>query len=287
MTDAGYRVVDEVDSADLAMASLAAATPDVVVVDLALRVGNGEELLDQIRSVHPTVRTAVFSAFVDRDADLLAAGADAVFAKPDFAPLEAWLRQQHRVGTLRGDASADTAASGARDDVADDRRDGAERRVLTHPLPQLPPRGARSPSGLEPWSTFTSAVAGLWPGDAVLGLDVLEAPVIADEWGDAGFLADFRMSIARLAGETVRDHDRLAIVPGGGVAVAVIAGTRDAARQVFERVEVLWDHAGGVGTVIGSFAHIRDDESPHDTLGRVLDRLADGETTVHHPLRLA
>ncbi len=265
LSDSGYRVVGEAATTDDARAILDRDEIDLVLLDLALRAGSGEELLRHIRDDHPGVRSVVFSSYIDDIAVLTDSGATATFAKPAFDELERWLREQ----TTPVQAP----------------NEGFDRRRPPHPAPPLPERGPVSPSGLESWAGLRAAVDGLWPGDAVMALDLHEAEAIARR-GDHLHLLDHRLALGRVVSPTLRSLDRVGATPQGTVVCLLVAGHQEAPAAVFRRVEISWDRAGLPGTPIGSFAHIRPDERPGATLGRILDALGT-ENTPEHPLRLA
>lgn len=54
-------VCGEADNAPAALAALAQAQPDLVVVDLSLDRGHGLELIKQLKAAHPEIRVVVFS----------------------------------------------------------------------------------------------------------------------------------------------------------------------------------------------------------------------------------
>lgn len=83
--DHGGQVLAAVDSQLDAMAFLERFTPDVVIVDLVLRRGNGTHLVEHVRRTHPDIQVVVFTAYdsqarIDDDAVV-------VVAKPDFERL--------------------------------------------------------------------------------------------------------------------------------------------------------------------------------------------------------
>ncbi len=266
LEDCGYRVVGEADGVVDAMDLVARQRVDVVVVDLALATGSGEDLLRRIHDDHPDVVPVVFSAFPEDVDALLALGAGAVYAKPDFEGLEAWLR-----------ARTEQPAFGPNPD--------AERRRPPQPAPILPDPGPRSPSGLEPWATFRVAVDRLWPGDAVLGFDVTHRDAVAAR-GEAALLLDHRLTLARLVSPTLRTLDRLAVSPQGVPVALLVAGHPEAPSAVYGRLEDAWDRAGLDGRPAAAFAHVRPERHPAVALERVLRTLAEPGTT-EHPLRLA
>lgn len=267
LTEQGYRVVGEADSVDGALKELANNQADVVVVDLALNAGSGEQLVKLIEAEHPQVISVVFSAFVESAKALLDAGAKAVFEKPDFEPLAQWLAE-YAIGPAP---------------VANL---GAERRRPTQPAPPLPDKNLRSPSGFEPWTTLKTAASRLWPGDAILVLDLLEHQSFA-RIGDPAFLADHRMALGRLIAPTLRDLDRIAIAPRGTVCALLVATHPEAPAAVFKRLEARWDAEGNPGTPIGAFCHVRPGERAERSLDRALARVADEAMSAANPLRLA
>ncbi len=60
-----FQVVGEFDAAQDAIAAIASQPPDVVVLDIRLRAGNGIEVLRHIREHAPDVKVIVFSQHGD------------------------------------------------------------------------------------------------------------------------------------------------------------------------------------------------------------------------------
>lgn len=79
--DKGGRVLAAVESAADALTFLQRFSADVVIVDLVLRYGNGVELVERIRSEHPSVQVVVFTA---HDAIAHLHESIEVVVKPDF-----------------------------------------------------------------------------------------------------------------------------------------------------------------------------------------------------------
>ncbi|SDR91414.1 response regulator [Agrococcus carbonis] len=79
----GFEVVGEADGARRALVRIAAALPDVALLDMRLPDGDGIDLCREIRSRHPEVRCLVLTAFDDDEAMLSAvlAGADGYVLK--------------------------------------------------------------------------------------------------------------------------------------------------------------------------------------------------------------
>jgi DNA-binding NarL/FixJ family response regulator len=60
-----YRIVGEFETAQEAIAALAAEAPDVILLDIKLRVGNGIEVLRQVGQHAPGAKVIVFSQHDD------------------------------------------------------------------------------------------------------------------------------------------------------------------------------------------------------------------------------
>ncbi len=264
MQEAGYDVVGEADSPDQAVALVEHLGASIVILDLALRAGHGEHLLTQLRQRHPDVRVVVFSAYIANPSDLLGAGATSVIEKPDFGRLE------EVVSTLFSEP----------DELADERR-----RIPPRPIPTLPAPTAVTISGFEPWGSFLAAVDCLVAGDAVVALDVLPNSAIDDVWDDV-FRVDYRIAVARAAGATRRELDRISLSPSGVPVMLIIAGHPEAASAVFERVDRVWRREVASGVPVGAFSHIRQGDDPKSILDRTIQVLTVGDVTTESPLRM-
>lgn len=188
----GYEVCAEAESPSEALEVIDRVHADVVVLDLALRDGRGEDLLRHLVAERPETKVVVFSSHVvDHDA-LLDAGATAVVEKPDFPALEVVLGDLVHGGSLRQDL----------------------RRPVARAVPALDPPAALSLSGLEPWSSFRKAAESLLSGDAVLALDLIPSGTDAGNW-DHVLRTDHRVALARCAASVRRDQDRVSLSPDG------------------------------------------------------------------------
>ena len=72
-----FEVVGEAGTAAEALARIAAAAPDVAIIDMRLPDGNGVEVCREVRSRHPDVQCVVLTSFADDEAlfDSIMAGA--------------------------------------------------------------------------------------------------------------------------------------------------------------------------------------------------------------------
>lgn len=81
----GGRVLAALDSTLDAMSFLERFTPDLVVIDLVLRHGNGAQLVEHVRRAHPEIQVIVFTA---HDSEVrLDDDAVELVVKPDFPRL--------------------------------------------------------------------------------------------------------------------------------------------------------------------------------------------------------
>lgn len=84
LSDEGWRVVGVASTAAEALVAVYELQPDILVLDLALAAGRGEDVLDQILQVSPRTRTVVFTAHAEDGHALLRSGAAVVIEKPHF-----------------------------------------------------------------------------------------------------------------------------------------------------------------------------------------------------------
>lgn len=259
----GYEVCAEAESPAEAMEVIDRVHADVVVLDLALRDGRGEDLLHRLLDERPDTKVVVFSSDVgDHDA-LLAAGAAAVVEKPDFPALEVVLGDLAHGGALRVDL----------------------RRPVARSVPALEPPAALSLSGLEPWSSFRRAAEGLLSGDAVLALDVVPSASDAGSW-DHVLRTDHRLALARCAASVRRDQDRVSLSPDGVPLLLAVAAHPEAPEAMFARVQQLWAREIDRGTPVGVYGHVRKGMPAGTMLDHAVEAVLFDEPTVAEPLRM-
>jgi len=259
----GYEVCAEAESPDAALDVIAHVEADVVVLDLALRGGRGEQLLHTLAAERPDTKVVVFSSAIDDHDALLAAGAAAVVEKPDFPALEVVLGDLAHGGPLRHDL----------------------RRPVARPVPALRPPTALSLSGLEAWASFCRAADDLLSGDAVLALDLV--PTGADEasW-DHVLRADHRLALARCAAVVRRGQDRISLSPDGIPLVLAVAAHAEAPNAIFERTRQRWAREVDRGTVVGVFGHVRKGMPAQSLVDSVVEAVLFDEPTPGEPLRM-
>jgi CheY-like chemotaxis protein len=259
----GYEVCAEAESPAEALEVIDRVHADVVVLDLALRDGRGEDLLQRLVAERPGTKVVVFSSHVgDHDA-LLSAGAVAVVEKPDFPALEVVLGDLAHGGSLRQDL----------------------RRPVARPVPALEPPTALSLSGLEPWSSFRRAAEGLLSGDAVLAFDLVPSMVDSASW-DHVLRTDHRIALARCAASVRRDQDRVSLSPDGVPLLLAVASHPEAPEAVYARVSEHWKREVDRGTPVGVYGHVRKGMPAGTMLDHVVEAVLFDEPTPDDPLRM-
>lgn len=259
----GYEVCAEAESPAEAIDVIDRVHADVVVLDLALRDGRGEDLLHQLAAERPETRVVVFSSNIDDHEALLAAGATAVVEKPDFPALEVVLGDLAHGGSLRTDL----------------------RRPVSRPVPALEPPTALSLSGLEPWSSFRKAAESLLTGDAVLALDLVPSAQDAESW-DHVLRTDHRVALARCAASVRRDQDRVSLSPDGVPLLLAVASHAEAPEAVFARVRGLWAREVDRDTPVGVYGHVRKGMPAATMLDHAVEAVLFDEPTLQDPLRM-
>jgi len=104
---AGFDVV-EADDGQRALQLVTSRKIDMIISDMKMPLMDGLELLVSVRKLHPEIPVTVITGFNGeyREADVLAAGADAYITKPfKVADVEATLQQMFRKISVNPDAS--------------------------------------------------------------------------------------------------------------------------------------------------------------------------------------
>jgi CheY-like chemotaxis protein len=197
MRERNHEVVGEAETATDSKALVATAQPDLVVIDLSLRLGSGAEV-GRMAAAHGS-RVIVFSAFLDSisETDF----ADAVVAKPDFFALEA------AIDALALRNSADDLW----DRAQPDRRTSGS--VAGRDLPPAP---------IDPTDSFYQALGNAVPGDSLVLIDIPSGPTDAE-------------ALAIVARGVIRPHDHL-MLRDAQVALLLVGGAPDAGVVVTSRL---------------------------------------------------
>lgn len=217
-TEAGHRVVAEAGQATEAIDAGQSQEIDIAVVDLSLTSGNGLNVVRELAQVAGR-RAVVFSSFCGDHHTLLQAGAAVVIDKPDFAALEALLREWAQRPC----------------DAPVERRGGG-----TRPVAPAPP--SRSPSGLDSPAAFFAALADAGPDDALVlariddldAIGAIDGPMVAADW---------LLELARAARRAVRTEDRAMILDEHQVALLLLGAGPRGTNAATRRLELAWDHA--------------------------------------------
>lgn len=262
LEDAGVPVVGEADNPEDLLDEMGRTGASMVILDLALRAGHGEHVLQELCRRHTDVHVIVFSAYVADPMELLHAGAVAVIEKPDFTGLQASIEQH----------AGKIAAIPNR------------RRPAPRPPSEMPAPTGITLSGLEPWASFSDAVGHATRGDGILVVDILPNPALVDVWDDV-YRVDYRLAAARAIGATRREQDRLSLTPEGLPALLVLEGHPEAPSTMFERLTRVWSREIATGLPVGAFALMEADVAPRETLQRTVHAALEADIPPTHPLR--
>ncbi|MDZ7674214.1 MAG: response regulator transcription factor [Acidimicrobiales bacterium] len=243
LADASFEVVGEADSPHTALEVIGRYRPDVIVVDLALRAGSGEDVIREVRAEGDEVKIVVFSAYTSDLTILHDAGADAVVTKPDFEHL----------GRVFADLAVEL-------DLPNERRRSVARVTSALPAPTT-----LSVSGLEAWRSFQLAADELEVGDAILCADVLPTADIQDDWDDV-FRLDHRVTLGRVLAAGRRAQDHVSVTPEGVPVALIVAGHPEAPTAVFQRLAETWARDVSSGVPVGAFAVVHDGDQPAERL---------------------
>lgn len=201
--DAGLEVVAETDSGPDAAEMVRRFGVGVLVLDLSLSDGSGEQTLATLEAEGAQVAVIVFTAYASDPARLLRLGAREVVEKPDFEML--------------GDLLASLGPSvDQREGQTDDRR-LATREVKTTP------KMWRSPAGVSSHHDLTHSLLKLELGDAVLGVTVIGLDALEADVGPL-LVADCRLAVAGILGDELRVQDLLHEAPEVDGFVALLRG---------------------------------------------------------------
>jgi len=201
--DAGLEVVAETDSGTDAAEMVRRFGVGVLVLDLSLSDGSGEQTLATLEAEGAQVAVIVFTAYASDPARLLRLGAREVVEKPDFEML--------------GDLLASLGPSvDQREGQTDDRR-LATREVKTTP------KMWRSPAGVSSHHDLTHSLLKLELGDAVLGVTVIGLDALEADVGPL-LVADCRLAVAGILGDELRVQDLLHEAPEVDGFVALLRG---------------------------------------------------------------
>jgi CheY-like chemotaxis protein len=248
---AGLEVVAETDNSNDAVEMVRRFGVDVLVLDLSLADGSGEQTLTALAAEGSHTAVIVFTAYASDPNRLLALGAREVVEKPEFEQLGA---------VLAGLATS-----------VDDTENTENRRLASREV-EAPPKLWRSPSGVSSRQDLAYSLLQMEPGDAtlavtVVGLDSLEA--------DVGplLVADCRLAVAALLQGELRVQDLLHEAPEVGGFIALLrGGDARAAGAVWSRLTSAVRDAGLPGEVKGAASRV-DGIGAKDAVSRAIGAL--------------
>jgi CheY-like chemotaxis protein len=232
LEESGDEVIAESDNAVEVLELIRRFTPDVLLLDHALRSGTGLDVIAAIEADDAlTCRVVLFSSYVDASQIQQTATITAV-DKPDFARLEIVL-DEIRTGGSTGDTTN-------------------RRRAPSRPIDHLPGRGDDD----DPLKFF-AVLGDSTTGDTLLAISVDAAsPEVLE-------------AIATEARKTIRAQDWL-VVRSRFVAMLLVGGTPDAGASVAGRIRRGWATTEHTAHDLHfASAVLRDDDVPSDVFLRM------------------
>lgn len=249
---AGLEVVAETDNSHDAVEMVRRFGVDVLLLDLSLSDGSGEEALNVLEADGSHASVIVFTAYASDPPRLLRLGAREVVEKPDF----------ERLGAVLGGLGAS---------IGDHAESPDNRRVASREVGTAP-KLWRSPAGVSSHHDLTYSLDQMEAGDAalavtVVGLDLLEA--------DVGplLVADCRLAVAAILRDELRVQDLLHEAPEVGGFVALIrGGDARASNAVWSRLTEAVRTAGLPGEIKGAASRV-DSLGAKDAVARAIGAL--------------
>jgi CheY-like chemotaxis protein len=250
--EAGLEVVAETDSGTDASELVRRFDVDVLVLDLSLSDGSGEQTLQHLKEEGREVAVVVFTAFASDPWPLLRMGVHEVIEKPNFELLQQVL---HRLSE-----SIDSTLR------ADERR-ASSREV--GPAPKM----WRSPSGINPHRDLTHAVRELEMGDAALAVTVVGLEGLESDVGPL-LAGDCRLAVAAALRGQLRIQDLLHEAPEVDGFIALLrGGDARAAGAVWSRLMATLPSLSLPGEVRGAASRV-DAMGGTDAVARVVGALS-------------
>jgi CheY-like chemotaxis protein len=251
--DGGLEVVAETDSWIDATEMVRRFGVDIVVLDLSLADGSGEQTIEALRNEGSKAEIVVFTAFEVDAPRLLRMGARDVVDKTDFGLL------------------SDILVKVARSIDALVEQD--ERRVASRAVP-APPSMWRSPGGVCSRHDLPHSLLDVEIGDAVLAVTVVGLEAIEKDVGPL-LVADCRLAVAATLREELRVQDLLHEAPEIGGFIALLrGGDARSAGAVWSRLTGALRTTSLPGEVKGAASRI-DARGIDDAVAKTLGALYD------------
>jgi CheY-like chemotaxis protein len=247
--DGGLEVVAETDSWIDATEMVRRFGVDIVVLDLSLADGSGEQTIEALRNEGSKAEIVVFTAFAADAPRLLRMGAREVVDKSDFGLLS---------DILVNVASSIDAL------VEQDERD----------VPAAPPSMWRSPAGVCSRHDLPLSLLDVEVGDAILAVTVVGLEVLEKDVGPL-LAADCRLAVAATLREALRIQDLLHEAPEVAGFVALLrGGDARSAGAVWSRLSGALRTTSLSGEVKGAASRV-DARGVSDAVARTLGALND------------
>lgn len=201
---AGLDVVAETDSGADATEMVRHFGVDILVLDLSLTDGSGEDTLTSLAKAGAHAAVIVFTAYATDPARLLGLGAREVIDKPDFDRLN--------------EALVGLAASVGRDHDGPD-----DRRLTNREVEEAAPKPWRSPAGVASHHDLAFSVIGLEAGDVAVAVTVVGLEKLLAEVGPL-LVDDCRLAVAGVLSDVLREQDALHEAPEADGFIALLRG---------------------------------------------------------------
>jgi len=248
---AGLEVVAETDSSNDAVEMVRRFGVDVLVLDLSLSDGSGEQTLTALEAEGSHTSVIVFTAYASDPGRLLALGAREVVEKPDFEQL----------GTVLGGLGTSV-----------DHADTPENRRLASREVDTAPKLWCSPAGVSSHQDLAYSLLQMEAGDAALGITVVGLDALEADVGPL-LAADCRLAVAAILREQLRVQDLLHEAPEvGGFVALVRGGDARASSAVWSRLTEAVREAGLPGEVKGAASRV-DSTGAKDAVARAIGAL--------------
>ncbi len=252
--DIGLEVVAETDNGADGAELVRRFGVDVLILDLALADGSGEQTIENLTLEGSPVAVVVFTAYASDPSRLIRLGAREVVEKPDFDLLSDVLAG---LGT-----SVDEVAAAQQPD---------DRRVASR-LVEAAPKMWRSPAGVSSHHDLTHSLQELEVGDAALAVTLVGLDALESDVGPL-LVADCRLAVAGMLREELRVQDLLHEAPEVGGFVALLrGGDARAAGAVWSRLTVVVREIGIPGEVKGAASRV-DSVGAKDAVSRAVGAL--------------
>lgn len=241
--EAGLEVVAETDRGADAVELIRRFGVEVLVLDLSLPEGSGEDALAALKAGEAGPAVVVFTTYVSDQGHLLDLGVREVVEKPDFEQLAKVLTNLAR--------SLDEGGATP-----------ANRRLASREVGGIP-EGWRSPSGVAPHVDLSAVRDSLEAGDAMLAVTIVGLDEVERDAGPL-LAADCRLAVARALRKVLRTQDLLHEAPEVDGFVALLrGGDARSADAVWKRLVAHLEAEDIPGDVRGAACRVSEEGGKH------------------------